>query len=415
MLQWYVCPIVILLLVLTGCGGSDDEGLQLTRTEQLRLQLDPQIGSYMARSEMALKQGNYVMALALVDSVELLVPDLADAPFMRGRIFGKINQLEQSSIAYQQALALDPEYKGANHNMGLNAYQSGLLRQAVDFYKQEEAIEPTSVVFLEMGKTYAKLGEPDSARMAYERAIEMDPENASAHMWLGQLMEEMGELDKALDYSLKGAALKPDNPDYEYIIGSIYLRKGDNDKAIEYLKPVAEKKQWHQGAQYNLGQALMRSGAQQEAQIYLAQADSAQQMQQALNEARDAVNTNPGSRDAWVTYAELQWKVDDKNEAINSYQVAISIDPGNFAMQNNLANMLIQNDRKDEGIRRLQAMLRLKPDLVDGWLNLGAAYANDGYLEEARTVWTKGLEFNPNDHRLTGFLRQLDQMEAAKG
>jgi predicted Zn-dependent protease len=205
--------------------------------------------------------------------------------------------------------------------------------------------------------------------------------------------------------------MKPDDPDYRYIIGTIYLRQGDHAKAIEYLKPIAEDMVWHQGTQYNLGQALIRAGQQDEAQYYLARADSAQQLQQAVNEARNAVNADAQNRDLWVDYSQLLWKKGDQDEAIQAYQVALSIDPYNFAMQNNFANMLIQSGRKDEGIRRLQSIIRVRPEIADTWLNLGAAYANDGLHDEARATWEEGRNQNPDDPRFASFLRQLAELE----
>ena len=406
--------VLLMSIFAIGCTRGEDDKLVTTKTERLRLRLDPHITSLMVRSEKAFAQGNFNLAFALIDSVEMFEPELADAPFMRGRIFRRISELELSSVEFQKVLAIDPEYKGARYNLGINAFESGQLRQAIDFYRDEEASNPISIVYLGLAKAYARLGEPDSARMAYELAIEKEPENATAYMWLGQLLEEIGELDEALEYSLKGAQIKPDDPDYEYIIGSLYLRKGDNEKAIDYLKPVAEQLIWHQGAQYNLGQALLRTGKSDQAKFYLARADTAQQLQQAINEAQEAVTANSGNRDAWVNLSQLFWMTGQKDKAIDAYQVAVNIDPTNFALQNNLANMQIDNGQVETGIRRLHAILEVAPAMTEVWLNLGSAYANSGHYEDARRAWLTVLEQDPGNKSAQANLEQLEAIEREK-
>ena len=396
-------------MILQGCSGDEDQIGDMTKTERMRLQVSPKVAEYMRNAEIAYERGNYNMSFALMDSVEAIVPELADVYFMRGRLYTRINDLQLSQISYQRVLEMDPEYIGANFNMGLNAFRRGLLRQAVDYYKGEEAInpDPDAVLYLELGKTYAQLGEPDSAQTAYERAIEIQPENATAYMWLGQLMEEIGELDKALEYSHKGNEIRPGDPDYEYIIGTLYFRNGDTEKAVEFLEPVADKLEFHQGAQYNYGQALRRLGKEEEAQFYLARADSAQKLQQMVNEAVDGINNDPGNRDKWVELALLLWKTEQKERAVESYTTAVNIDPGNFAMQSNLAMMLVESGRVEDGIRRYETILRLRPDLTEVWVNLGAAYANNGDQDKARAAWEKALEVDPGNARAKDNLRQL--------
>ena len=400
---------IFFLLAFQGCSSDKAESESMTKTERLRLQLPPQVARLMTNGEIAFQRGNYNLAFALMDSVEYLAPQLADVHFMRGRLFTKVNDMEMARASYEYVLQLDPEYVGAHFNMGLNAFRQGQLRQAINFYKNEEEInpDPDAILYLELGKTYAQLGEPDSAQFSYEKAIEIKPENPTAYMWLGQLMEEVGDLDKALEYSLKGAELRPEDPDYEYIIGSLYFRKGETEKALEYLEPIADEMEFHQGVQYNYGQVLRRLGREEEAQFYLARADSAQQLQQMVNDASIEVNNDPQNRDKWVHLAMLFWETGQKERSIESYVTALNIDPANFAMQSNLAKMLVESGRSEEGIQRYESILRIRPELTEVWVNLGAAYANTGEPEKARLVWERALQLDPGNERARDYLDQL--------
>ena len=213
----------------------------------------------------------------------------------RESIAEAVSNLKSRGLAYETVLELDPAYKGARYNLGLNAVYQGKLRDAIGHFKAEQQREPTSTLFHEMGRAYAKLGEPDSARQAYEQAIALDSSNASAYMWLGQLYEELGELDQALVISQEGLRLKPDNLDYKYLIGSLLFRTEHIEEAASYLEPVARHRSWHHRARYNTGQVTMRPGREVAANSYFARAERTPQSAQQIKQVRAAVEVNHGS------------------------------------------------------------------------------------------------------------------------
>ena len=405
-IYFLVLPFLVLLV---GCN-SENAGDALSATERMRQRLDPAVGEYMARSELAFREGNYNLALAFTDSAQVLAPELADVPFMRGRILSRINQIDAAQENFVQTLQLDPEYAGARYSMALNAFRGGYLREAIDLYQEEAEITQTAGLFLELGKAYAKLGEADSARMAYERAIVEDSLNASVHMWYGQLLEETGDLEAALARSMKGLEIDPANLDYQYIIGTQYFRLGNNAEAQKYLRNVADQLPWHQGAQYNLGQVLMRQGESDRAAFYLARADSAQQLQQAQNEAQDRIDREPSNRDHWIELANIRMSTGDMEGALDAYSVALSIDPLNMSLQVNYANLLMASGQPEMAIRKYTAITNIDPSMIGAWLNLGAALANEGNLNAAKSAWEKALEYDPGNPQAEAYLKQLDEM-----
>ena len=150
------CMVAVVFL-LAGCAQEDAEE-PLTPTEELRASLDLNVQRFMLQAEAAWRQGNYLHALALTDSVEKYVPELADTYFLRGRIYTDLNQLEIANAAYATALAADEQYRGAHMNIGINYFRRGQLRDAIGAFRREEAVMPNTHLYLEMGRTYAKLG-----------------------------------------------------------------------------------------------------------------------------------------------------------------------------------------------------------------------------------------------------------------
>jgi len=397
-----------------GCGsgsgsGSDD----LTATETQRRIADPKVGTFLLEGQRAYERGGYNMALAMTDSAERYAPDLADLHFLRGTIYTQLNRLGVAQAAYHTVLRLDPEYKGARYNLGLIAFRQDRLRDAINWFKEEEDLEVTSNLVLELGRVYSKLGEPDSARMAYERSIELDETNSTAFMWLGQLHEELGEMEKALEVSKAGLEIRPDDADYQYVVGSLLFRMGHVDEAESYLRPVAAERTWHHGAQFSMGQVLMRLGREDEAKLYFAQADSAQQVQQKIAEAERDIGREPIVLDHWVKMGVLLRKAGEVDKAIEAYKVATTIDPWNMHLQSNLALLFMEKGETDTAIRRYRAILTVDSTLTDVWLNLGAAHANAGHREEAKTAWERVEKLQPGHPAARAYLARISEIPDA--
>lgn len=403
------CLVPILLLV-AGCAQGDSR----TITERKRETVPPQVARFLVEGERAFDRGVYGVALAMTDSVEQVMPDLADLHFLRGKVYTQLNQLETAQFAFQMVVELDPEYAGARFEMGLNNFRRGKLRDAIGLYQEERELGEWSGLLHELGRAYAKLGEADSARAAYEAAIGLDPDNAMAFMWLGQLLEESGDMQEALETSLEGLALRPDNLDYQYIVGTQYFRTERAADALPYLEPVASERPWHHGAQFNLGQVYMRLGREEEARAYFARADSAQQVQQQVNEAQDAINHDPETLENWILLAGLLRGSGQFDKAIEAYKVIVSFIPWDLSLQNNLAILYMENGQHEVAIDRFQAILRADSTLTSAWLNLGVAYANSGETARARSAWQRLLGLAPGHVTARQFLSRLDsQMEGA--
>ncbi len=410
--QTYIRGGGILLLcfsILAGC--REPVGI----AQKQRNNLSPRVARYMVEAEGAFSRGVYEVALAYTDSAEVLMPELADLHYLRGKIYTQLNRLDIAQAAYDVVLEIDPEYAGTRFNMGLNSFRRGKLRDAINYYLEEEsAVGPTPALFHELGRAYARLGVPDSAQEAYEQVLELDPENTTTYMWLGQLLEETGDLEGALEMSLHGLRLRPDDLDYQYIVGTQYLRLDSAEAALAYLEPVAQKWTWHHGAQFNLGQVYMRLGREVEADVYFSRAEEAQQLQQRVTEAQNAIDNDPNSPANWIELANRLRESKRYDRAIEAIKngLTIRVPPGlELYMQTNLATLYMECGNPDEAAGRFEAILRADPDLSAARLNLGIAYAQVGRIEEARSAWRELLEREPGNLPAQNYLEQLDTMD----
>jgi len=397
------------LLLISSCQSEQNN--QMSISENQRRELPREAVGFLFQAEDALKQNAFWSALAYTDSVAEFNPDLADLHFLRGRIYADWNRPALAESSYVRAIEIDPEYRGAHLNLGNVYLTHQKYEQALDMYKKAQNKYPTSNVFFQLGRAYAELGKTDSARMAYERAIELDSTNSTAYMWLGQLLEDEGENEKALQYTRNGYNINPDNLNYKFLLSVLLMKTDHIDEAIPHLKDVTEKWPWHVGAHYNLGQAYMQVGMSEEGQRFLSLTDSLQREMDKLEELEDLATMMPNQTERWINLGDAYRTAGRLGDSKEAYTVALGNEPWNLAIRGNLATLNMAMGDTLGAISQYRTILQIDPSYADVWLNLGVAYANIGRIDYARECWNNALLYDENLQMARDYLAKTDSME----
>ncbi|MFM7102731.1 MAG: tetratricopeptide repeat protein, partial [Verrucomicrobiota bacterium] len=89
---------------------------------------------------------------------------------------------------------------------------------------------------LELGKTLGSLGRRPEAFQHLVQAVQLDPELAEAHHYLGVLYYERGILDSAGVAFRNALELEPDRARTHAALGFLRLTQGDRAEAIGHLR-----------------------------------------------------------------------------------------------------------------------------------------------------------------------------------
>lgn len=120
---------------------------------------------------------------------------------------------DEAQAAYGQAVALD---------------DFGAAAEAADcHYQRGQAIQQAG-------------GDPEEAMAEYRRAIELDPQHASAHSALGLLYYEQGNVTAAEAEILEAIRIAPRNAGAYVDLGDIYCREGRVDEAAAMYRQALE-------------------------------------------------------------------------------------------------------------------------------------------------------------------------------
>lgn len=409
-LSGHLLSFILCALLLVSCNSGNRD----KNTSSLNSQLstaDSAALSFLQASEEAFRDADYTTALAFTDSAKQHASDLPDIPFQRARIFTALKNYDEAKNAYEEVINLDQDHKGTYFNLGNLYFREGEFSKALSMYEREREKHPFSAqllsrVLMNMGRAYTRAGKTDSARYAFDRAIQYDSTNTAALMWTGQFYQDEGEYEKALRYSRRGLRQNPDNIDYQFVVGTQYYQLGKLDSAAHYLENVVEQRPWYSSAVSNLGQVLLRQGKQERGKKLIARADTLRQWEAKIEELEANAQIYNNTVD-WVKLGYALQNSGRLKEAKEAFNVALSLDPNNLSYHNIIANLSVYLGDTAEAIRRYKSVIAADSSMASTWVNLGIVYYNAGELAKAREAFQHALQYNPDQQVAKTYLDKL--------
>ena len=139
----------------------------------------------------------------------------------------------------ERAISADPEFAEAYAQLAGGYYFRRDRGIALEYAQKAIELDPTVgeayfTLGLIYGNYYVRQGE---ARAAYERAAELSPNNPDILMEYGRRLAELsGEYAQAIQSSERAVAIDPNDASLPDRLGFIYLRAGDLPAAARYLR-----------------------------------------------------------------------------------------------------------------------------------------------------------------------------------
>lgn len=148
--------------------------------------------------------------------VRPLVPPAASADewFDRAsRWDGDPGRWTEAVEAYEQVIAIDPDYAAAWNNLGLLQHRMGRYRRAGECYRGALAADGACIqAAFNLASLHEDLGEFGPAAAWYRRALELDPGYADAHFNLAGVLGKMGNAEGAAAHWRRYLEIDPASP-----------------------------------------------------------------------------------------------------------------------------------------------------------------------------------------------------------
>jgi TolB-like protein/Flp pilus assembly protein TadD len=138
-----------------------------------------------------------------------------------------------------RAIAVDPDFAEAYVELARGYYYKRQRVIALEYAQKAIELDPTH------GRAYMVLGliyeqfyvRQEEARAAYERAVELNPNDPDILIDHGRrLAEQTGDYAEAIRSGKRAVAIDPNDASFHQRLGFIYLRAGDLPEATRYLR-----------------------------------------------------------------------------------------------------------------------------------------------------------------------------------
>ena len=321
-------------------------------------------------------------ALALLGSGLGVRAEDAKEHFERGIAFYKSNKTDSALEEFAAANKLAPENP-------LFLYWIGFLHLQERRYK--EALEPL------------------------EKAVQLNPNAADAHLNLGNVYDGLERFDDAIREFKKVVTLQPTSADPLYNLGSVYSKLAKKDKrffteAIAAYKQAVKLNPKDAYIQDGLGYAQLNSGN-------FAAAIEAYEKATALlpNTVSFWLNLGLAAQGKATKTLATSGKVaaeSDRNKARQALSKAISLSPNNYQIRETYAENLFDSGLDAEAVTQFAKAAELDPKQYPPIYNTGLALARLGRFAEAINAYRKALTLQPDSREV---LRGIGSIQIKQG
>jgi serine/threonine protein kinase/uncharacterized protein HemY len=228
-------------------------------------------GMYYLRRNSTLDQAMALMQRAVAEDPgsPLSYTGLAEAEWYQYRLTRDTLWLDRTRDALHQAEARNPDLAPVHRVAGYLDYANGFYEQAVAEYRRAIELEPNDgTTHMWLGKAYEDNNHTDEELSELQRAAQLDPTNPRAYQELGAFYLHRSQFEVGARYHKKAVDLAPEEPNLRFNLAVAYMNSGqfsDAERELRYSVGVRETL----SADHTLGMALMYEGKDQEAIRYL--------------------------------------------------------------------------------------------------------------------------------------------------
>jgi tetratricopeptide (TPR) repeat protein len=297
-------------------------------------------------------------------------------------VFVRAEQYEAAEQVLRETIIRLPRSGRAHYTLARLYQRQGRDAEAVQEFAAAVTFGPLlglNGIYRAMGALSAARQNFDAAIDAYTRRVELHPNDAGAHLDLGQTNARLGRIDEALAEFAVALTIDPEKAETHASVAQLYLGQSQYAESADAARRALDLDPSHRQARYVLATSLIRLGRADEGQREL---DEFQRLQ-ALDAAAHARDFELGGlrREASVSSAN-----GDHEKAVGLLRKALELEPNAAVSHVNLGLALLRAGQPAEAVTRFQAAAALNDPtpLIDVHRYLAEAYSALGRDEEGR-------------------------------
>ena len=286
----------------------------------------------------------------LTSGISKLARDLAQSKPARpdffvalGDAYIKTNQYQEAIRSFNQALALQPDFRQAFEELGGALIAAGQLKQAVEVLEKATALpSPSTSALADLGGVYFLQGNLERAAAVLQRVLTINPDLPKAYHSLALVSIRKGDWVHAEEQLRAAITVQPDYAEAHYSLANVLARDSRNEEARYHFQKAIAYKADYVAAHHNYGLLLLR------------------------------MNSVP--------------------EAVGELGTAVRLDNKSARNYTDLGIALVASGRLDDAAEAYKSAIRLDADFYEAYFALGQLLKRQGDSAGARTYLEKAAE-----------------------
>ena len=240
----------------------------------------------------------------------------------------------EAQLCCESLLTADPNHAGALHLMGLIALQNKQPDHALQWIARAIAQDPRPGYLASLGATLSQQGRHEEALKAFDKAVQLKPEDAALWKQLGDALLQLQRYDHALLSFQHVLKLDPRDQDAAYKSGVLLHDAGRFEEATTILNLCDELLPNHAPTLQARARALL----------------GLRKFEQALSDNLRANTLAPDNADTLNNIGACLQSLGREEEALAWFDRALQSLPDAIEILNNKANILQQLQRFEEAL-----------------------------------------------------------------
>jgi tetratricopeptide (TPR) repeat protein len=274
--------------------------------------------------------------------------------------YSRLNEIDKAIEEAKLAVAMDAKYPNSHYILGNLYFTKGDYELALPPLEKVLLLAPDFESVRALGITYLHLKQPERTKLLFEEIIiSLKKDSPEMHNSFGQAYEQTNyPLDAEREFK-RALSINPKQPRSNFFLGYVILQHGGSERLSESIDAFEKELQLSPNDFYTNFFAGVAASSQNK-------------HEKAIQFLKKAIQISPKRGEAYLFLGQSQFELNDLDSAEKSLRISIQLEKTDEQSKSQanrthflLGRLLIKTNRKDEGEKELAIAKKFQQDSLD--------------------------------------------------